>query len=175
MRGFDEAFGDWWAVLSDRFSREPSQATTRFYHRVLQAALTVHQLDEAMARVAYSGQFFPSPEEIVQAVGGSDEATALRQWELCERAVRGLDPDLSRLSESGRRAVRLIGGLRHLRGMQESDLPFRRKEFLGLFKQADEITQREQQALPEWTPEGRATMRRLLTDADGDHPSEGAA
>lgn len=166
MRTFDEAFGDWWSLLQDRYGKTKSAVTARFYHRTLKARLTVEELDEAMARVAYGSKFFPSPEEIVQAVGGSGEATALRQWELAERAIRGLDPDLSRLSGSGQRAVRLLGGLRHLKQMKEADLPFRRQEFLTLYEHADEIHQREQHELPPWTEEGRGTMKRIVGDVD---------
>lgn len=153
-----------WSILAVRFGKEfPDPVIARYYQHLTDRMDTA-EFRAACQRIFAGHEFFPTPDDFLE-----DKATdALRQWELAERAIRGLDPDLSRLSDAGQRTVRLLGGLRHLKQMRESDLPFRRKEFLELH---ETIEHHEHHELPAWTAEGRATMERL----SGGTVDEGAA
>lgn len=164
-RSFQEAFGDWWALLQDRFGQEKSKTVAAFYYRTLEGQLSVSELDEAMAKVAYANTYFPTPKEIVEAVDvGLDlEAEATEQWDRCQSVMQGRISALEDMTPAGQKTVRLLGGPDRLRQTKLDEVKWVRKEFLRLYEHATEIHERETEALPEWTDEGRETYRKIMS------------
>lgn len=158
-----EIFKREWRVLCERWNRKPSvQLTARYFQ-----AITEHLDTEAFlwaCRVLFAkNEFFPTPDQFIQAVRQPADAAALNQWDLCLRVMEGEDV-LSRMTPEGQRTVALFGGVKQLRNTPLESVPFVRRDFLAHFREVSEGTARGR-LLPgaEITPESRRIVREVMT------------
>ena len=171
-----DVFNIEWAVICERFNRDPSQVLAARYYQSLSPRMTTEQF-RASARVVFEQrEFFPRPLDFVEAIRPSVEAEALEQWELCEGVMAGLRKALVRMSPAGKRTVGLLGGPDRLRNTKLDQVPFVRRDFLKLFGDAEEIHRRETEptALPvsDETKELLASMvPRLMNGESAPPPS----
>lgn len=148
----EKVFKDAWALLCDRFNREPSKPVLAAYYETLSAKMTTAEFRIAAQRVFEEREFFPRPVDFLNAVRPDSRADALAQWELAQEYIAGNDVQLDAEAE---RVIGLLGGRRQL-GMANTDtMPFVRKEFLQLYGEAAEIARRENQARLNSSEEGR--------------------
>lgn len=162
-----------WSLLCERFNTDKSAELCAFYYGALSAHLGPEQIKAGASKVLVSGRFFPSPDEIIAAAGMSNGANALSEWGLCQSAMEGSDRAYERLSETGKKMVRLLGGLHALRNTNLDSVPFIRKEWLKLYADASEIDAHERKMLAPVSPEGRKMIAAALAgepmpDADED-------
>lgn len=155
-------WGALWALLNERFGVNKSAELAAFYLAAF-SHLTDAEIATGVRKVLTSARFFPSPAEIIEAVGFSPEAAALAEWETCLDVMHGRRGASERLSQTGRKLVALLGGEYALQQTHVDSVPFIRKEWLRLYPHAHEIAEREAQtALPPMTPEGRALIDAAL-------------
>ena len=145
-----DVFNIEWAVICERFNRDPSHVLAARYFQALSPRMTTEEF-LAAARVVFEEQtFFPRPMDFIEAIRPSVEAEALAQWELCDQVMAGSTKALERMSPAGRRTAQLLGGTDRLRNTRLNDVQFVRRDFMKLFGDAEEIYRREAQptALP---------------------------
>lgn len=139
----EKVFKDTWALLCDRFNREPSTPLMLAYYRTLSGRMTTAEFRAAAQAVFEEREFFPRPADFLEAARPDPKAEAMDQWELVQKLMKG-DVDTTALSEEGRRVVRMLGGASQLRDTQLDALPFVRRDFMQLYGDAVEIARREQ-------------------------------
>lgn len=122
-----------WAILCERYGRQPSPELTARYYQILTARMDTDQFVEGAAAVMDRCEFFPRPADFTEAVLPDPATAAWDQWELCERVMHGETHVLERMSPEGRRVVQIMGGARALGQTPVDAVAFRRKEFLGAY------------------------------------------
>lgn len=157
-----EQWGALWALLNERFGQTKSSELAAFYYAELSAALTSEQIKAGVRKILVAGRFFPSPDEIMQAAGMSSEANALAEWETCMAVMAGRRGAYERLSETGQRLVRLLGGEYALTQTPIESVPFVRKEWLKLYEDAAEVAANERGMLAPVTAEGRRLLNAAM-------------
>lgn len=150
-----------WEIMCERWNREPSRAMAARYYQSLSARMDTESFRAVCRHLFDTSEFFPRPDDFVEAAAGNSEERALEEWDNCWKAMCGPDAPLQRMSEAGRKTLRLMGGIHQLRNIDLNSLPFVRKEFLRLYSHAHETYERERKELPPWTGEGRETFARL--------------
>jgi len=115
-------------LLADRFNREISEQVNSGYYKILSNALTAEQFQIAVERCFRYSRFFPTPQEIIDAVVGSNESRAEAEWLRLMDAVR--QGNTAELSLIGKKALAAIGGDWGLRTESHSHL---RREFLRAY------------------------------------------
>jgi len=154
-----------WAVICERFNKDPSAVLSARYFQAISRRMDTEEFRLACARIFESWRFFPSPDDFPKAIGKDGKAGALEQWELCQRVMEGEPGILDRMSPAGRRVVSLMGGDFHLRNVKLNTLPFVRKEFLGLFTEVEPYGTQLQ--LPEVTKASRQIVGEVLNRNEG--------
>lgn len=155
-------WGALWALLNERFGTTKSVELAAFYLGELSANLTPEQIKAGVRKVLVSARFFPSPDEIMAAAGLSSEGAALAEWDHCLALMEGSRTAYDRLSETGQRMVRLMGGEANLRNTPLDSVPFVRKEWLKLYANAHEVEAHERKVLGPMTPEGRKLLNAAM-------------
>ena len=156
-------WGALWALLNERFGTTKSVELGAFYFQELAAQLDSQAIKAGVRKVLVSARFFPSPDEIMQAAGMSPEAAALSEWGLCQSLMEGSRTAYERMSETGRKMVRLLGGAAALRNSSIDSVPFIRKEWLKHYSDAQEIDAHERKMLAPMTAEGRKLLSAALS------------
>ena len=152
-----------WGILCERFNRQPSTALAARYYQSLAPRMTTEEFKEAARRVFDSCEFFPRPDDFFEQARGSTEAQAAAEWDICQWVMKGDLKALARMSDTGRRTIRLMGGVDALRNSKVDEAHYRRAEFLRLYPTADEVERRESgTALPAWTEEGARKLKEAL-------------
>lgn len=160
-----------WAILCERFNKEPSVVLASRYYQALSPEMTTEEFKAASVSVFRSREFFPRPDDFLEAVQGTAEEAAATDWELVERAMRGSTRALPLVSEAGRKALTLVGGLDVLRNMDIADIPFRRQEYFRLHPHAQQIAKREERlALPPMSDEAARLIRAAMPRLSGGEP-----
>jgi hypothetical protein len=158
------AFWAAWERLCRRFGRELDKDEAEDYHNYLDNQLDTEAFLAAARKLWASREFFPRPDDFVEASAGSTDEQALEQWQLCNRLMRG-DDVLDRMTEAGRKTVALMGGPLRLRQTPIDEVHFRRAEFIRLFGSATEIYRREKRPeLPPWTDRDTERLREIAPD-----------
>lgn len=155
-------WGALWGLLNERFGVNKSDELGAFYFAELSAVLSDEELKAGVRKILVASRFFPSPDEIMQAAGLSEEANALAEWETCMAVMEGRRGAYERLSETGKRLVRLMGGQFALTQTPLESVPFVRKEWLKLYADANEVAAHERRMLAPMTPEGRKLLAAAL-------------
>lgn len=164
-------WGALWSLMNDRFGCDRSAELAGFYFAELVAqGMTDDQIKHGVRKVLVSARFFPSPDEIMAAAGLSAEERALSEWELCVSLMEGSRSAYAKLSETGRKMVRLLGGEAALRNTPLDSVPFVRKEWLKLYSAAHAIEVHERRQLGPMTTEGRKLLNAAMA---GDPMPEG--
>ena len=156
-----------WAILCDRFNREMSVPVTTRYYQALTDRMDTRTFRDACALVFASNEFFPTPEQFIQAV--QPEVESLNQWELCQRVMEG-DSVLDRMDRYGQRVVALLGGPAKLRDTQVENVPHVRRDFLAFYQDVSD-GKASADRLPEVTPESRRIVGEIMNVL----PPKGAA
>ena len=147
-----------WESLCRRFRRELDKDEAAEYHGYLSPQLDTEAFLIAARKLWASKEFFPRPDDFLEAATGSTEEQALEQWRLCHRAMRG-DDVLDRMTDAGRKTMALMGGPDRLRLTPVDEVHFRRAEFLRIYGSAQEIHRRERaDALPPMSEGGRKML-----------------
>lgn len=167
-------WGALWGLLNERFSQNRSPELAAFYFTELTSVLSDVQMKAGVRRTLVSARYFPSPEEIMSAAGMSPEASALAEWDVCHSMMEGSRTAYDRLTETGKKLVRLLGGEQALRNSPLDSLPFIRKEWLKLYADANEIDAHERQMLAPMSPEGRKLLAAAMAGQDMPGSSEAA-
>lgn len=158
-----DTFGDVWAILEERFGKEHSQPTRAMYYKSLSERLTTEEFRGAARHLFDSAEFFPKPDDFVEAVRGDTETRALKSWETVEQVVRGFS-SRDELTSEAERTVKLMGGMRQLRMTRDENWPHRRREFLKLYGDAERIEEQESRDHLEPSDTG---AEQLLEEATG--------
>src|ERR1044072_5413680 len=101
--------------MNERFGQTRSPELAAFYFAELTANLDDAAIKAGVRKVLMSGRFFPSPDEILAASGMSNEGKALSEWAVCQSLMEGSRTAYDRLTETGKKLVRLLGGEAALR------------------------------------------------------------
>ena len=158
-----QAFAEEWRRMCKRFNRELDPEEANDFYRYLSPQMDTETFQEASQRLWAAREFFPRPDDWVEASRVSCEALAASEWELCQWVMRGDLKALARMSDTGRRTIRLMGGVDALRNSKVDEAHYRRAEFLRLYPTADEVERRESgTALPAWTEEGARKLKEAL-------------
>lgn len=159
-----ETFTDWWAVLCERFDRQPSQMLSALYFDSLSARLTEDEFKRGASRVFESSRFWPTPEEIVREARAGDEDEALAQWAVCFRAMGGVSGKADKPDPVTVRIIAHLGGLGRLKDTTPDALAFVRRDFMALYRDLAERSERSK--APVLSPMTDDT-RRLLNQRVG--------
>ena len=149
-----------WVILGERFRRDHSDPVMARYFQYLNDRLDTEQFCMACRKLFNTKEFFPTPEDFVRCVVGSEESLALEQWDLCQRIMEGERHILDRMSPAGKRAVSLLGGVGRLGQTKISEVQFVRKDFLKFF--ADTVDSDPSTLLPEVTDESRRIVGEVV-------------
>jgi hypothetical protein len=150
-----------WERLCRRFGRDLDKDEARDYHGYLDPQLDTEEFLDAARKLWASREFFPRPDDFLDAATGSSDEQALDQWQLCNRIMRG-DDVMDRMTEAGRKTVALMGGPDRLRQTPVDEVHFRRAEFIRLFGDAVEIHRRERGELPPWSEKDAKQLREAV-------------
>lgn len=159
-------FKNEWAILCERFNRQHSAPIAARYYQHLSERMDTEQFRAASLRVFGFNEFFPTPEDFVTKITGTEDAEALDQWELCLRVMEGERHILDRMSPDGQRIIALLGGVDRLGQTPLDSVPFVRKDFLAMFSDAKAVTDSGQRLIgPEVTPESRRIVKDVMKAA----------
>jgi len=167
----ESVFKTEWAILSERFNKKFSAPVTARYYQFLSPQMDTEQFRAACAAAFVSNEFFPTPDDLVRSVRGSEEGEALGQWDLCQRIMEGERHIIDRMSPAGKRVVGLLGGVGRLGQTEVDKVAFLRRDFLQFY--ADTLEADPMTLLPEVTADSRRivgkafeTARQLTTGGD---------
>lgn len=157
------AFADEWKRLCKRFNRQLDQDEARDYFDYLSPQIDTDAFVSAARKLWASREFFPRPDDFLEAANGTTEAEAAEQWELCRRIMAGERGILEQMTPAGRKTVALLGGQQALRQTPVGEVHFRRRDFLGMYATSIEVARREQPArLQPWTEEGARKLKEAV-------------
>lgn len=131
-----EVFTEKWALLNERFGEDKPAEVRDLYYEQIDARLSEAEFVRGVKRVAYANRFFPSPKEIVDAARGGDERRRLAHddWLVIHGALlgpgRAEDGWTDDLSEAGRKALDLIGGVSAVKNVRKGRVNLLRKDFV---------------------------------------------
>lgn len=127
-----------WMATFDIYGRVPSdsavdlafQALARFGIDEVKKGLTSHINDPE------NGRFFPKPADVVRNIDGDSDSRALKAWSKVEKAVRSVGSYETVIFDEPAimASIENLGGWIRLCQMKEDELPFRRNEFVKLYK-----------------------------------------
>lgn len=153
------AFKIEWRIICERFSRDPSTALEARYYQSLSPLMSTAEFRLAARQVLHECEFFPPPARFVEAVRGDPELAAMDAWDVCQSVMCG-SRSADTLDTITGKVVQLMGGEMMLRRTKLTDVAFRRKEFMRLYRLVADghMRQEAQEALAPWTEEGREIM-----------------
>lgn len=144
-----EVFAEEWAVLNDRFPGSRSERVADRYYDYLDARMDTDTFLAASERIFAEEEHFPRPADFVEAVQGGVEERAREMWPEVRKVIAAYSPYpmwregeevyrhremLEELPADVREAVRLLGGVASLAGLDREALWFRRREFIRLLR-----------------------------------------
>lgn len=138
----DKLFRDSWALLCDRFSKQPSTPLMLAYYKTLSPQMSDEQFKAAAQRIFVEREFFPRPADFLDGVRVDPRAEALEQWEQVHELMRGF-PVREKLTEEAKRCIRMLGGEHKLRNTDLDAVQYVRRDFLELYADAADIARRE--------------------------------
>ena len=154
-------FRDVWTKLCHRFGRSVDNDEAADYLVYLEDNdTTTDDLLRAATKAWATREFFPRPVDLASESIG---ARALAEWEICEAVMEGRSGAFERLSDTGRKLVRLLGGETILRQTQLENVVHVRREWLKLYADTEEIMAREAStALPPMSAAGQRLLDAAL-------------
>jgi len=121
--------------LGELFDKEISEILLSIYWEALKPyPWTV--VKEALNKAAVMCRFFPKPVEIIELIEGSDTEQAEEAWATLLDAIEQCGAYVSVVFADGRiaRCIELMGGWEAVNRWKIDELPFRRKDFLAIYK-----------------------------------------
>lgn len=155
----EQVFKDSWALLCERFNREPSRALALAYYRELSPRMDTERFKEGCNRIFRSNDFFPKPDDFLERATEDRRADALESWESVQRVMHG-HATLESLNPEARRAVGMLGGSRKLQNTMLDEVQYVRRDFLEIYGDVVAIAEREEGRRIAGTPEAKR-----ITDA----------
>lgn len=153
-------FRNEWAILEDRFNRKFSRPVQARFFQILNERMNTEAFRFACQVAFAECEFFPTPEQL--AAFSATEELGLDQWELCLRIMEGEPEIFDRMTESGKRTVKALGGYEHLRNTRLESIPFVRKEFLAIYAERLQGQERGNLIGPEVTPASRQIVSEVM-------------
>ena len=139
------------ALLEERYNRPTSGPLRDFYFSRLSGVPDAEF--EAQATIWLDSEpFWPSPADL------RPRPSLLDGLEWLDKALSG--GDWRKAPDKIKRVLRIMGG-DGLRRTSLAEVQYRRKEFAGLFEHATG-GESVQDARPDWTPEGKALLKKAL-------------
>lgn len=138
----EKTFRDAWALLCDRFSKQPSTPLMLAYYKTLTERMDTQQFKLAAQRIFEEREFFPRPADFLEGARPDPVASALEQWEQVLDLMRGFG-NRERLTAESRRVVALLGGEQKLRNTDLDAIQYVRRDFMELYGDAVQVSQRE--------------------------------
>ena len=128
--------------VGEIFDKNVTEAVLDLYWEVLKP-YPWHKVKDALYRVLLTRKFFPKPADIVDFIKGADktEEQAERAWTTLLDAIKQHGPYVSVIFEDGRiaRCIELMGGWEEVNSWKTSELQFRRKDFLSIYRSLPEM------------------------------------
>lgn len=141
-----------WSVLAERFGKYgESEIVPKRYFEHLSPRLTTEQFVAAARSLFASEEFFPTPDQFLEAAGLVGKAAAHADWDHVHAIMYGNARAFERLTEEGQRVVLLMGGVHGLQSTHVDEAKWRRREFLDLYRSERE----EREALPPMSDEAK--------------------
>ena len=156
----EKVFRDTWALLCDRFGRQPSTPLMLAYYKTISPQLTTEQFKTSAQQIFVEREFFPRPADFIDGARPDPKASALRQWEQVQELMRGGNADLNL---EARRVVRLLGGTRKLQDSPVNAEQYIRRDFLELYADVSDVARRDERIAP--TPEGNRLTDQIMASA----------
>lgn len=145
-------FKNEWTVLAERFGKyKESRVVSQRYYEHLSPRMTTEAFVSAARSLFASEEFFPSPDAFLEAAGFTGTAAAHSDWEHVHAILYGKAEAYDRLTEEGRRTVRLMGGVHGLQSTHVDEAKWRRREFFELYRSE----RHERESLPPMGEEAR--------------------
>lgn len=122
------------AGMGELFGKDLSPSILSLYLDILDR-YSLEDVTRGLNKCSLTLKYFPKPSEIISAIEGNPEELALAAWTSVENAVRSVGRYGKVSFEDGRiyRIVRSMGGWEHVCSWKESDLDYRRQEFMKLY------------------------------------------
>ena len=129
------------AGLGELYDKKMSTALISMYLHVL-AKYEDREVSEAMAGCIEKMRFFPRPADIISLIEEDPENVALEAWGSLIKAIKGVGRygKVSFMDGKITRLVNYLGGWDTVCDWRESDLDFRRAEFVRNYKVMKEGT-----------------------------------
>jgi hypothetical protein len=106
------------------------------WYKYLSKHLTDEDFVRALEIAIEKFEFMPSPEKLVEAVKGSQEALAYEEWNLCTHAVKIGSAENLLLSAQAEKALSCVGGFHYLTTIETQKLHGQTaKDFVRLWVQ----------------------------------------
>lgn len=165
-----EVFRTEWAILCERFNREPSAVLSARYYQAINERLDTEAFRRVCQLLFIHNKFFPAPSEFWDTGGKGD--SALADWEYCLRVMEGERDVLGRMSAEGQKTVGLMGGVARLGQTPLDSLPFVRREFLGFHAELTAANPHQTLQGPEVTPESRRIVDEVMKQTRKEPPHD---
>ncbi len=126
-----------WLALCELHGKKLSPGLTAIYMDILQNMKeeTAAQILEYQIRQA---KWFPKPADLMETANGTLEEQAFRAWQILIDAIKKIGPYQSIYFEDQTisQIVEHFNGWLEVCNWTNAELPFRRKEFMGVYKYA---------------------------------------
>jgi hypothetical protein len=155
----EKVFRDSWALLCERFGKEPSLPLMTAYYKAISPQLSTAQFEAACDRIFMEREFFPRPADFLAEVRPDPKADALEQWEQVQELMRGETADLD---PTAKRVVRALGGTAKLRNTSLDAVQYVRRDFMALYA---DLSTNHDTARIEPTAEGLRLTARIMDEA----------
>lgn len=147
----EKVFKDGWALICERFGREPSHPLMMAYYQSLSPKMSTEQFQNAARRVFEQNEFFPKPADFLEVTKPDTAAEAVDQWEHVNDVMRGFLPAASpKLTEESRRIIRMLGGESELHRTNVDHVHHVRRQFMQFYggSEATEFRETQQRLTP---------------------------
>ena len=131
--------------LLNWFGKPRDEAIVRRLYESLGDRLTTDEFRAACRAVFESEKFFPPPNVFVEKVRGNAASRAAEQWAKVLKAATGYPVELDAAAKA---ALRELGGIAELGRIDESQLPWLRKDFIPLYQSYAEQDHTKTNLLP---------------------------
>lgn len=139
---YRESFTKIMLGLGEVFDKQVSEVLLSIYWEALKP-YPWKKVKDALNKAVVTCRFFPKPADIVDFINGADktEEQAERAWATLLDAIKRYGPYMSVTFEDGRiaRCIELMGGWEEVNSWKTSELQFRRKDFLSIYRSLPEM------------------------------------
>jgi len=139
---YRESFTKIMLGLGEVFDKQVSEVLLSIYWEALKP-YPWKKVKDALNKAVVTCRFFPKPVDIIELITGADktEEQAEKAWTTLLDAIKQHGPYVSVIFEDGRiaRCIELMGGWEEVNSWKTSELQFRRKDFLSIYRSLPEM------------------------------------